>query len=150
MPNYVWSVTYIDGEGHKANTGGQLVAVDYATARANVITLLGEMSGITNGKMVNATVGEDLPLPAANPSAPAPSSEVELKAIFTFLCANNKRTRVSIPTLDRLNVLDNSDVIDPAVADPFRIAFVNGGFADSNYSDATALVSAKEGYGRKR
>lgn len=150
MANFTWNISIIDGEGHKSSIGGFLTAVDQPTAVTRLGLLAGEVPALINGRITNVQLTEELPLPLGNLAIPDESSEVELKGVFTFLCANNKRTRLSVPTLNRANILPNSDVIDGAVAGTFASTAIGNNFADSNYSDMTALVSAMEGYGRKR
>lgn len=150
MAEYEWNMTFIDGEGHTASTGGNLNVADEAAAVARMTALSQLVVAGINGRMTKIGLTRTVALPAANPANPDPRSEVERKAAFTFLTAADKRCRISFPTWNPLYIQANSDVVFPAIGDPIVAELVGGSYRDTNDQLLVSLISYLEAYGRKR
>ena len=147
---YDFTATLIDGEGHKSNVSARLNAVNEAAAITRAGALLQHIYSFIDGKVLGAKIAINLTLPVGNPAVPDAGSDVELKGVFTFLCANGKRMRISVPTLNRAHIFPNTDVLDDNGPEGFAGEIIDGGWVDSNDSDVVSLISQLEGYGKKR
>lgn len=149
MALYHISVTVEDGEGQKSVVGAYVDSLTFDAAVTEADTLASNVLSLTDGRIDKVTVSYDLLLPAGNPATPAPSSDREMKAQFAFRCANGKSTRLSVPAIKSNVRKDNTDDLNTALGSVSGLInnMINGDFTDSNGSDITALISAKEAWG---
>lgn len=151
MPVYKWSLTVSDGERDKSTMSGNVDALTHGDAATDVQTLASLLVPVIRGRIESVSVSQDMTLPAANPLAPDPDSDREEKGALSFLCANGKFTRITIPTLDPALRVPQSDRIDDADVNLAALIdhIVDNGFTDSNGSDIVALVTALEAWGKR-
>ena len=151
MALYKWALTVVDGELDKSTMSGHIDAATHGDAVADVVTFGDLLIGVIRGRVSSMSVSQDATLPAGNPANPDPASDREEKGSLTFLCANGKRTRITIPTLDPALRVPQSDRIDDADAALAALIghVVANGFTDSNGSDIVALESALEAWGKR-
>ena len=151
MAVYNWSLTVVDGEGDKSTMSGHVDRALHADALTAVSTLAELLVEVIRGRVTSLSVASAVALPGTNPTNPDPASDREEKGALTFLCANNKRTRITIPTLDPALRVPQSDRIDDADASLAALIghIIANGFTDSNGSDIVALESALEAWGKR-
>lgn len=151
MAVFGWSITVKDGKGKRSVTTGNMNVADLATAEATLLELGSRMRMIITGRIEEMTISRRIAPPGIWPAAPDPASDVEIKAQFAYYCANNKITRVGVPTFNRTLMRPASDDVntDHGDVDDFQSYLITNGFTDTNNSDITSLKSAKEAFGRR-
>lgn len=166
-----WKITFNmeDGEGHLApvellfseNAPDGVTAITYDDVNGVLGDLTTWVDGMTLGRIVSREIAHIVPYVG---TAADPHSEVELKGVFTVRAEptegspRGKVARISIPTLDKnLIIIGGTDRMNQALASVAGfIGFITGADSpplvpiDSSGTPLVALVSAKEGYGKKR
>jgi hypothetical protein len=151
MANFIVGFSVLDADGDSSDVSIHFSGADLAAAQAFATGVVQAADTLIGGQVTEVRITQSMALPGGIKGAPVANSDNEVKGRFIYQSAAGFKSRVSLPSFlkDTYTVVGGAiDTADPDVFAFNDTAMIGGGATTSHYEDLTALVSAREAFGR--